>query len=201
MAKRKPRRTKKEKDFDKWIEKRAREFAEEIEEVGKRFEAEIDRKAKKHEKKCECKFEMFGPLGPLFGSAAGIIFVAIGIWVLNLVNSSLGSGFISILSDFMFSNLHWFFIISLFFNYNDYFRKFSKLYWAVSPLMASIGIVIVAWVLSWVFGVVSNHTDASVFPSLASFLSENLWGIFVIVLILGYAVVFVTKFFTRIWDV
>ena len=201
MAKRKPRRkTYKEKDFDKWIEKRAKEFAEEIEDIGKRFEAEIDSKARKREKH-EWKFEPFGPLGPLFGSAAGIIFVAIGIWVLNLINASLGSGFITTVSDFLFSNLHWFFIISLFFNYNDYFKKFSKSYWIVSPIMAGIGITIVAWVLSWAFGVVSNYTDASIFPTLASFLSENLWGIFVVVIILGYMAVFATKVFMRMWDV
>jgi hypothetical protein len=200
MAKRKPRRkTYKEKDFDKWIEKRAKEFAEEIEEIGKRFEAEIDKKARKHERK-EWKFEPFGPLGPLFGSAAGIIFVAIGIWLLNLVNASLGSGFISTVSDFLFSNLHWFFIISLFFNYNDYLKKFSKAYWAISPIMAGIGIVIVAWVLSWAFSVVSNYTDASIFPNLSTFLGENLWGIFVVVLILGYMAVFATKVFMRMWE-
>lgn len=202
MVKRKPRkRVKGEKDFDKWIEKRAKDFAEEIEEMGRKFEAEIDKRSKKHEKKHEWHFRMFGPIGPLFGSAAGIIFVAIGICILNFINMPLGSSFISSVSNFLFSNLHWFFLVSLFFGYNDYFSKgFPKNYWIISPFMTGIGIAIVAWVLGWVFGVVSNYTDASIFPQLSSFLGESLWAIFVLVAVLGYVIVFVQKIVMRVWE-
>jgi uncharacterized membrane protein len=200
MAKRKPRkRINREKDFDKWLEKRAKEIAEEIEEIGQRFGVEMKRRAKRHEKGHEWKFEIFGPLGPLFGSAAGIIFIAIGIWLLNLVNVPLESSFISTVSNFLYSNLHWFFVVSLFFGYNDYFsKKFSKSYWLVSPIMTGIAIVIVAWILGWVFGIVSNYTDSSIFPQLSAFLGENLWGILVLVVVLGYVIVFSQKIVMRI---
>jgi hypothetical protein len=204
MAKRKGRVNKKirsEEDFERWIEQRAKDFAEEIEDIGKRFGSEIEKKSKRHERhRHEWKFEVFGPIGPLFGSAAGIIFIAVGIWLLNLINIPLGSSFISTVSGFLFSNLHWFFIVSLFFGYNNYLKRFSKGYWIIAPLMASIGIVIVAWVLGWAFGVVSNYTEASIFPQLSSVLSENLWGIFVLVLVLGYVIVFIQKIFMRVWD-
>jgi uncharacterized membrane protein len=203
MAKRRTRKKSaiREKDFETWIEKRAKDFAEEIEEMGRKFEVEIDRKSRKHGKEHEWHFGMFGPIGPLFGSAAGILCLAIGIWLLNLINIPLESNFISSISNFLFSNLHWFFLLSLFFGYNDYFSKnFPDRYWLVSPAMTGVGITIVAWILAWAFGLVSDYTDASIFPNLSAFLGENLWSIFALVTVLGYIIVFAQKIVMRVWE-
>lgn len=181
--------------FGKRMDKRGKDFAEEMEDFGKRFGIHMEQKGRRWERECrDWWFRTLGFVGPLVGSIFGIICVALGIFVLNLINLPVGSNFISQVSNFLFSNIHWFFAIFLFFGYSDYFSKrYSKTYWMVSPIFSSIGAVIVIWISIWVLNLINAYANSSFIASLSDFLAVNLWGIFIVLLILGYALAFIKK--------
>ena len=192
--KRKPRRVKKE-EFANLIEKRSKEFAEEIEDLGKRIGIHIEHEAKKWEKeKHDWWFRSFGFIGPLIGSVFGILFLAFGIWALNMVNLYLGSNFISVVSNFLFKNLHWFFAAFLFFGYSNYLSKIlPKTYWIISPIISSIGVVFAVWISTWVLNMINIYVNSSLISYLSNFLYLNLWGILFVFVVLGYAIIFIKK--------
>jgi len=192
----KKRRRKRRKRDKSLIEIRFRNFGEEIEAIAENFGKRMERKGKKWEKKHhDWWFRTFGFIGPIIGSIFGLVFLGFGIWVLNLVNLPLRSSFILVLSNFLFRNLHWFFGAFLFFGYSDYFSKrFSKTYCMVSPIVSSIGIIFVIWISIWILNSINTFAGSSVIASVSNFLYVNLSGIFVVFLVLGYAVTFIKKF-------
>ena len=193
--KRKPERKVKKKEFESLIEQRSKEFAEEIEDLGKRFGMHIEHETKKWEKEQdEWWFRTFGLIGPLIGSIFGIVFLAIGIWILNLINLPLGSGFVLEISNFLFTNIHWFFAAFLFFGYSNYLsRRLPKTYWVVSPIISSTGVVFAIWISSWLLNLINIYANSNIITGVSNFLYLNLWGIFVVFLVLGYAIIFIKK--------
>jgi len=186
-----PRKPKRKKETE--IEKRAKDFAEEIEAIGKRFHKRMERKHKQWEREWEgWWFRTLGFIGPLIRSIFGIIFLVFGIWLLNWINIPMGSNFISRLTNFIFTNLHWFFAFFVFSNYTEYFSKrYKKSYWIISPLTTSIGIVIVLWICVWLLNIINASVGSSVIASVSNFLYSNLAGILFLFLILGYAFVII----------
>jgi len=153
----------------------------------------IEHEAKKWEKEQhEWWFRTFGLIGPLIGSIFGLIFLALGIWILNLINLPLGSDFISETSNFLFTNLQWFFAAFLFFGYSNYLsRRLPKTYWIVSPIISSIGVVFAIWISTWVLNLINIYANSNIIiTGVSTFLYLNLWGIF---LVLGYAIIFIKK--------
>ena len=170
--------------FGKRMDQRAKEFAEEVEDLGERFGKRME----------GWWFRTFGFIGPLIGSIFGLICLAVGIWVLNMINLPLRSSFILAVSNFLFTNLHLFFGVFLFFGYSDYFSKrYPKTYWMISPITTSIGIVIVIWISVWILNSINTYIGSSVIESLSNFLYVNVWGIFVLFLVLGYAFAFIKR--------
>jgi len=198
--KRKPKKKvrryrKKEEDFGDWVEKRSKEFAEEMEDIGKRFGIQIEREAKKWEKEeSEWWFRNFGFIGPLIGSIFGLVFIVFGIWILNLINVPLRSGFISTISSFIFTNLHWFFAAFIFFGYSNYLSKrLPKTYWIISPFIKGVGAVFIIWISVWLLNIINIYADNSVIAHVSNFLYLNLWEIFILFLVLGYVIIFAKK--------
>ena len=193
--KRRSKKKVKKKKFEYLIEQRAKEFAEEIEDIGKKFGIHVEKKTKKWEKEeYDWWFRTFGLIGPLFGSILSIIFLAFVIWMLGLINLPLGSGFISIISEFLFKNLHFFFAAFLFFGYSDYLsKKYSKTYWIISPIVTGIGIIIIIWIGIWILNLINSYAGIGLITSLTQFLSLNLGAIFFIFLVLGYLIVIIKK--------
>jgi len=181
--------------FGKRMEKRGKEFGEEMEDLGERIGKRFENRTKKLDKECrDWWFFSFGFIGPLIGSIIGIIFLALGLWVLKFVNLPLNSTFITSLSDFIMTKMHWFFAFFLFFGYSDYFSKrYQKTFWIVSPIFNSIGIVIVIWVVTWLLNLINNFANSSVISFVSKFLYLNLSGIFFVFFVLGYAMVFIKK--------
>ncbi len=139
-------------------------------------------------------FRTFGLIGPLIGSIFGIVCLSIGIWLLNLVNAPLASTFISSLSHILLANLHWFFLIILFFGYNDYFsRIYFKKYWMVSPIVNSVRIIIVIWVLLWILSLVNSNIGSSLLVSVSNSIYANLLIIFLVFAVLGYVFLIIKK--------
>lgn len=207
--KRKPKRKVKryagrtEKEWETWgekfgkrMEKRGKDFSEEMGALGKRLGWSRKPKGKRQEEVCRgWWFRTFGFIGPLIGSLFVIVCIAVGIGVLNFINLGFGSSFISQVTDFLFSNLGWFFAVFLFFGYTDYFSKrYPKTYWMVSPIAGSICTVIVIWIAVWLLNLINVYVNSTLIASLTNFLSVNLWGIFIAFLVLGYAVIVIKRF-------
>lgn len=181
--------------FGKRMNKRGKEFGEEMRDLGERLGKKMERRSKKWEKEWkDWWFTTFGFIGPLIGSVFGIICLSVGILALNLINLPLESNFISGVSNFLFKNLHWFFTAFLFFGYTDYFSKrFSETYWIVSPIVTSVGVVIVIWISVWILNLINAYVSSSIITSLSNFLYVNLLGIFFLLLVFGYALVVIKK--------
>lgn len=182
-------------ELESKIEQRSREFAEEIEQLGRRLGMDIEHAARGQEREHREKwFRTFGLMGPLVGSIFGIVFLAFGLWVLSFINLSLGSVFISDISNFFFSNLHWLFAAFLFFGYSNYFSmRFPKTYWLVSPIIGGLGAVFVLWISVSVLKIINTYASSSFIATLSDFVYGNLWGIFFVLVVFGYAVILFRK--------
>jgi hypothetical protein len=181
--------------FGKRLDRSGRQFAEEIDYIARRFRNHFDDKGKEWEMKYKgWWFRSFGFIGPLIGSVLGIIFLAIGILVLNLINASLGNGFIFSLTDFLQGNLHWFFGAFLFFGYSDYFFKRSPgFYRVISPIILGIGVVIVIWIVAGILNLINAYAQSSAIGVVSGFLYSNLFGLFVLFVALGYLVMIIKR--------
>lgn len=191
--------------FGKRMEREGEQFGGEMEDWGKKFGKRMERRGKRMERRWKnWWYRTFGPVWPLISSAFGIVFVVIGIFALNLVNLPLGSSFIAAISDFLFRNLQWFFAAFVFFGYTDYFsQRYPRTGRIISPITNSLGLVIAAWIASKVLDLINTSLGSSLIASISRFLSENLVGIFVFFLVLGYAFVLIKRFISDVlglWD-
>ncbi len=196
--KRKPKkytRKKKEKDFGDWIEQKSKEFAEEMEGIGKRFSVQLEREAKKWEKEeSEWWFRTFGFMGPIIGSVFGLVFILFGVWILNFINLPLKNSFITAISSFIFTNIHWFFAIFIFFGYSTYLsKKLPKTYWIISPFIQIVGAIFIIWISIWFLNIINVYANNNVIAHISNFLYLNLWEIFLFLLILGYFIIFTKR--------
>jgi len=136
-------------NFGKWMKKRGKELGQEMEDTGERFGRHMERHGRRMDKewKDTC-FDTLGFTGPLIRGIISIIFIAFGIWMLNLINAYLSNLFVFLLSSFLSSNIQLFFIASIFFGYCSYFsRRYQKFYYLLSPIVAGAKAVFVLWFL------------------------------------------------------
>lgn len=178
------------------LESGRRNFEEEVGKLGEDFGKYMEHKGKRLEGKCKnAFFGTFGLVGPLIGSIFGLVLLAFGIWLLNLVNAPLQNGFILLFSNFLFTNLPWFFGAMLFFSYAKYFaRGYPEIYWIASPLAKSIGLTIFVWIVAWTLYIISIFVENNAVYSVSLFLYENLLRIFILFVILAYVITIVWKF-------
>lgn len=190
-------------EFGKRLDKGGREFAEEMEDLGERlnkhfkshreewgerFGRRMERRSREWGKRWDnWWFGTFGFVAPLISSIIGIMLLAFGIVLLDFIYLYVRSSFILAVSDFIFTNLHWFFAASLLFGYSNYFSKmYNKTYWIVSPIIHSTGIVIVIWILIAVLNLINEYAMSNFIAVVSNFLYSNLLGIFFVLVILGY---------------
>jgi phage shock protein C len=170
-------------------ERNVEHFSEEVgdlgERIGKRFE-------ERGESWDSWFHKTFGVVGPLISSVFGLVVFALVIWMIGIVNFS-DSAFLLTIRSFLMTNIGLFFLIFLFFSYSSYFSKASRRSYApFSPLVTAVGIGIMLWILSSVFGFVGSYAGVSVLSQAALLLAGNtLFQIFFVVLLIGYAVYFV----------
>jgi len=172
--------------FGKRMSRRGKEFGEEVEGVADRFG-------------CYCcrPFNILSVFGVLMGAIFGIIFLAIGAWVLGLIGHVVGSAFILGISNFFMSNLQWFLIASLFFGFVKYFSRMLRIRWLVWPITMSAGFLFAIWVILSILNQSGTLAATSILTSATSFFYSSLWDIFVALLVFGYVVVFFRMLFFR----
>jgi hypothetical protein len=177
------------KKFGTRMEKQGRDFGEEVGELGEEFGGHMKHKGKVWEGEWEYRsFGFLGLLWPIIGSIFTLIFLAVGIWILNFINLSLKSYFIFQVSSFLFSNLYLFFAFSLFFGYARYFRRrFRSVYWLLSPVVSALMIIFLIWIFIFLLDLMNFYVGSVFIQSIAGFLRANFAGIFILFAVLGYA--------------
>ena len=189
----KPRRFWTEEDWKEWGEDFGKRWEEWGDDFGKRWE---DRGR---------RFEIwwlrsFGLVGPLIGSIVGIVFLAIGMWLLNLANLILLSTFVTNITNFVLSNIHWFFAIFLFSNYSEYLEKrYPKPYWTIAPIMTSTKIIIGLWIFAALLNIINYSVNISILVTISSFIMTNLAAVFMVFLVLGYVMLIIGFSWFRNW--
>jgi phage shock protein C len=178
------------------IDQRVEHFGGEVGRMGEKLGRHMERKGKEWESSWE---RTFGITGPFISSIFGLIVIAIALWILNIVNLPLGNVFISNVYWFVFSNLALFFAFLLFFSYASYFNKRHREgYIPFSPIVTAIGITIGFWLLMWVINIIGMSFQSTGLSAASAFIQLNLFGIFMLFLVLGYAVLFVMLAMGRI---
>lgn len=176
------------KDFADEVGRLGENFGNRMEHFGQVFGSRSDRWEQEREMKWRNRrFSPFGFIGPFIGSVMSVVCLALGAWLAKIVGILLASEFILSLSNFIFANIHWFFLASLFFGYSGYFsRRHGLMQWILSPIIAGIGTTIVVWIGILMLNMANVFAKSSIIAAAASFLYANLAGIFVLVLVLGY---------------
>lgn len=190
MAKR--RKNSKNKGFEKQIEKNAQDFADEIsalaDKIGIKFEE------KNIEKRDGWGFRVFGLVGPLLGSIVSTMFLVFFAWLISLIGVASGVGFFRTFSSLLSSNIYWFFVLFLFFGYNDYFSKrYRKTYWIVSPFISGASAVFVVWIAVWALNSINIYTNTVFVAFLSNFLYSNMMNIMFAFIILNYVLILIEK--------
>lgn len=184
-------------DFGKGIDRGSKSFSEGMEKWGEDFGRHMEEHGRKWETvHRKWWYERFGFMGPLLGSIVNIIFLSIGIWILNFINSFVLNVFISMLSSFFFTKIYWFFLASLFFGYCNYLStRHPKGWWLVSPVVNSLNIVFVIWILASIFNLIGTYTSSIAITSFSNFVLVSLLALLSIFIVIGYIFEIVKKIF------
>ncbi len=214
-SRRKSSRTKRktERVFDKDFEERmarrgerfgrraarwGREFGDEMRDWGEDFGESVRR-----DENGRCRnawhwhhWTPLGLAGPLIGSVIGLFFVALGLWLLNWLNGSIGSGFLTALIGFLARIFPWIAAAFLLFGYADYFFRHSRLLrFSLKPVVDALGFTAFVWLASDVLLLANAHAPNAILAGLAGFLHANLAAFFVLLLFLGYVLSFFRALF------
>ncbi|OGI12453.1 hypothetical protein A3K64_04380 [Candidatus Micrarchaeota archaeon RBG_16_36_9] len=176
-----------EEEWREWGE----EFGKQMEKLGDSFGKDMKKRGRIVEKRYRKRwFDTFGFIGPLIGSMMGIFFLAIAIWFLNFINSYLSNAFISLLSDFLFTNIPIFFLASIFFGFVKYFsRIYWKDFWIAWPIAGSLRVIFVIWILASILFLTGAYTMNDAIETLSIIVIRNLFGLFIVFAVIGYFIV------------
>lgn len=200
-------------DFGKRMDRLGRDFGDELEDWADRFTERMERKGRSWEKrwehKCERKqrkwrrkwYDTFGVVGPLIESMIGIVILLMCVFFLDAVNNSVGNSFIYALSNFIATYLYVFFGASLFFGYCNYFsRTYPGIRWLIAPVSCAAGIVFALWIAIYILNYAGTYAKSAFLEQVSTFLAQNLWGIFFVVLVLGYVFAVTGKLIFSMWE-
>jgi gas vesicle protein len=192
-------------DVGATIEQQAKQFAKDMEQVGKkvgdriaqtakqihedtqvsarRFEHRMDRASRRAENWYD---QTFGIIGPLLSSFIFLIVLRLAIAVLQLPSSETPdlNTFAGILLVYILP----LFGVSLLSNYTRFFARKYYHFRMFSPLLYTITIVLLVWILARILSDVSVRFSITDLGSAAVSLENSLPTIFVFVLLLGYVI-------------
>ena len=161
-------------------------FAEEIEAIGERIGRHFESDKKSNEKPA------FGLFGPFLSSLVSIIFLAIAVWFINFINIWIDSNFLSYLYSFLFRNLGFFFLISIFFSYTNHFSKcYDSKYKIISPITTAIGIAIGFWIAGNILSIANLSLRISVLDTVAYIMTNSVFWILGLVIFIGYIIIII----------
>ncbi|KYK23803.1 hypothetical protein AYK24_00795 [Thermoplasmatales archaeon SG8-52-4] len=166
------------------IEKKAEEFGRSIEKAGKRFESKIDNSIKDFQKWYDNKFKLFGPL----------IWSFLGLIILRLIIIVMGRSGDDIIvfgdiGDLLYSYLLIFFGLMLLNFYNSYLNRiYKKQYRFIYPAISTISCIVTLWIISKILIKLDTHLEVPFLASIANFIDENIFVLFIVILVLSYCI-------------
>ena len=178
------------------LDQGGREFADAMDDFGEkireqRFEEKIERFGRRMEHKGRewerHWFRTFGFIGPLIGSIVSLICLLFCVFVLNLINIPVQSGFVSTVSGFVLTNIYLFFTMSLLLGYGRYLYRRYPVFRIVQPLLTTVSVVFGFWVAASVLALLGVESGNSVITTMANLFLSNLVAIFTVFLVLAYA--------------
>ncbi len=176
------------------IDERVDHFSEEVERLGKKFEKKVDEHGDKMDGWCK---RTFGIFGPLISSVFGIVVLSIIVWVLGFLAPQMGISFLLNLHLFLSINMGLFFVLMLFFSYATYLSEVHpKIYRPISPIVTAFGVTVAFWILGEAIDIANASILNNRLTELSFYISQNLWWLFWIVLLLGYLIL-ITRLTTK----
>jgi hypothetical protein len=170
------------KKTGKIIEEKAEEFGKSIEKAGIRFESKIDNSIKDFQKWYDNKFKLFGPL---IWSFLSLIILRLIISVMDRSGDEIVV--LGEISDFLYSYLLILFGLMLLNFYNSYLKRtYKKQYIFISPAISTISCVVTLWILSKILIIIDTNIKIPFLASIANFIDEYIFVIFIFVLVLSY---------------
>ncbi|GAG93462.1 unnamed protein product [marine sediment metagenome] len=174
------------KSIEEKIEETAEEIGKKAEQIGKRIEKKADDVGNHVNEWYDKTFKI---AGPLIGAFIGLIVIRIIIYVIQVsgedifIATSLGEG----LNEYLLI----IFVSMLLSGYNTYFnRKYRYQYQWIYPLISAIGFIIGAWIASQIMIIISQSNNTPIIEAIGTFINTYIIGIFILALIIGYAVQF-----------
>ena len=127
--------------------------------------------------------------GPLIGAFIALIIIRIIIYAIQASGEEI---FIATaLSKGLLDYLLIIFASMLFTGYNTYFnRKYNRQYHWIYPIFSTMGFIIGIWIAAQIMLIISQSNDTPIIEAIGTFINTYLIGIFILALIIGYAVQF-----------
>jgi hypothetical protein len=189
------------------IEHQAKKFAENMEQMGKRLgdyitqaAERIQRNSQETGKRIERHIDdagqsmqnwydrTFGVIGPLLASF--IFLIVFRLIILFLETVSIENTDTSQVATILMKYILPFFGVSLLSNYTTYFAKKSYNFRIFSPLLHAISFILILWIISRILIDVSVVYVIPGLETAAASLENSLPSIFVIVLLIGYVILY-----------
>ena len=174
------------KSIEEQIEETAEEIGKKAEQIGKKIEKKADDVGTHINEWYDKTFKI---AGPLIGAFIALIVLRIIIYVIQ------ASGEDIFIATALGKGLHEYLLIifasMLLSGYNTYFnRKYRHQYQWIYPLISAIGFIIGAWIAAQIMLIVSQSNNTPILEAIGTFINTYLIGIFILALLIGYAVQF-----------
>ena len=178
--------TKDKKSIEEQIEETAEDIGKKAEQIGKKIEKKTDDVGDHINQWYNQTFKI---AGPLIGVFIALIILRIVIYVIQ------ASGEDIYIATALSEGLHEYLLIifgsMLLSGYNTYFyRKYKHQYQWIYPLISAIGFIIGAWLAAQIMIIISESNNTPILEAIGTFIHTYLIGIFILALIIGYAVQF-----------
>jgi phage shock protein C len=170
------------------FESRFDNFAQEMESLGKKVEKGFDTRGSSFESWSD---STLGILGPLIWSLLGLAFLALIIGVMWIIGDNVHT--FRDIADFLLANIWLIFALGLLFSYSNFFsRRYKEQFRWVQPIFTALGIVFGLWIASEITFILAENFNIEVLETIASVVSTYLGAIFIVILVIGYAVFFIS---------
>jgi len=171
--------------------------AKKVEQIGKKIEKKADDVGDHINQWYNKTFKIAGQwynktfkiAGPLIGAFIALIILRIIIYIIQ------ASGDDIYIATALGEGLHEYLLIifgsMLLSGYNTYLhRKYKHQYQWIYPLISAIGFIIGAWIAAQIMLIINQSDDTPILEAIGTFIDTYLIGIFILALIIGYAVQF-----------
>ena len=175
------------KNLGESISHAAKRIQIDSQDVGKRIEQRVNHAGKSMENWYDRTFGIFGPLLLSF-----IFLIIFRLVIMVLENQSVQTLEMNKVAAILLAYTLPLFVVTLFWNYIDYFAKKSYKFKIFSPLCYASTLILLLWIITKILHDVSIQFAISDVETTAVSLETSLPTIFIFVLLIGYVILYLT---------